>query len=313
MYLHKDSDAFTEIVQATADDMGIPEEYIDKDYFVSLLLKNIACESPNVIFKGGTSLSKCYGVINRFSEDIDITINLNSNATNREKEHEKRELIAAINRAIERLDMHLINTEKILSRRDFNKYEVEYSTIIGTGDILRSHLLIESYLTLKSFPFERRQVNNYILEYLKKEGQFDLIKQYDLDPFEINVQSIDRIFIDKIFAICDYHEHGVYTQNSRHFYDLHRIWENNTFVDEEFVKLFYEVAQERRKVEKRNISSKSGYPLKIVLNEILKKDYFKEDYDSITHYLLFEQINYNTVKKSLLEIVESGIFPDVVE
>ncbi|WP_062107598.1 nucleotidyl transferase AbiEii/AbiGii toxin family protein [Bacillus niameyensis] len=313
MYLHKDSDAFAEIVQATADDMGIPEEYMDKDYFVSLLLKNIARESPNVIFKGGTSLSKCYGVINRFSEDIDITLNLNSNATNREKEHEKRELITAINRAIKRLDMHLINPEKILSRRDFNRYEVEYSAIFGTGEILRSHLLIESYLTLKSFPFERRQVNNYILEYLKKEGQFDLIKQYELDPFEINVQSIERTFIDKIFAICDYHELGLYTQNSRHFYDLHRIWENSTFVDEELVILFYEVAHERRKVEKRNISSRSGYLLKSVLSDILEKDYFKEDYNSNTLYLLFEQVDYKTVKKSLLEILDRGIFPDVVE
>ncbi|MFZ3591769.1 nucleotidyl transferase AbiEii/AbiGii toxin family protein [Bacillus sp. DJP31] len=243
-----------EILKATADDKGIPEEYINKDYFVSLLLRNIAEESPNIVFKGGTSLSKCYGVINRFSEDIDLNLKVGSDATNREKSDLKNGII----RAIQVSEMELMNLDEIGSRKNSNKYEVEYTTVQGTRDNLKPHLLVESYLTLKSFPFERKVVNNYILEYLKKEDELSLIKQYDLDPFEINVQSIERTFIDKIFAICDYHERKQYTQNSRHLYDLHKIWENYKFTDEPFINLFYSVAL--------SVGNPiSMYPLKLVI------------------------------------------------
>lgn len=211
MYLHKDVELFTELIKVTSNDSGIPEEYIEKDYFVSLLLKNIVKEQPNIVFKGGTSLSKCYGLINRFSEDIDINLKIDFKATNRDKEALKNAII----RAIEISEMGLINPEEIRTRRDFNKYEVEYSTVQGTGDIIRPHLLVESYLSLKSFPCERKLVNNYILEFLIKENELELIKQYDLEPFEVDVQSLNRTFIDKLLAICDYHERGQYTQNSR--------------------------------------------------------------------------------------------------
>lgn len=309
MHLHKDKNIYQEIVHVTADEMGIPEEYVDKDYFVSLLLKKIIKESPNIIFKGGTSLSKCYGVINRFSEDIDITLSLTSNASNRDK----RDLKNAINSAIEKADMKLYNPKEIYTRRNFNKYEVEYDTTIGTGEILKPHLLIETYLFIKSFPFERKRVNNYILKYLKKEGYLDLIKQYELDSFYINVQSIERTFIDKVFIICDYHESGSYTQNSRHLYDLHKIWENSTFNYDELAELFYEVAVVRRKSNHINRSSVRDYPLRNTLRNILENDFYKDDYNSNTLYLLYDQVDYQVVKNTLFQILESGILPNVIK
>ena len=47
---------------------------IEKDYYVTMLLKNMARRLPFLVFKGGTSLSKCYQIIHRFSEDIDLTV-----------------------------------------------------------------------------------------------------------------------------------------------------------------------------------------------------------------------------------------------
>ena len=47
---------------------------IEKDYYVTLVLRELAKQVPNLLFKGGTSLSKCYKIIDRFSEDIDITL-----------------------------------------------------------------------------------------------------------------------------------------------------------------------------------------------------------------------------------------------
>ena len=47
-----------------------------KDYYVTVLLKLLAEKIPFIVFKGGTSLSKCHKVIRRFSEDIDLTIDV---------------------------------------------------------------------------------------------------------------------------------------------------------------------------------------------------------------------------------------------
>lgn len=309
MKLHKNNEALKEFIQATSINLGIPEEYVEKDYFVSLLLKNISLEHPNILFKGGTSLSKCYGIINRFSEDIDINIKLENKAT----EKEKRELKNSIIKAIDNSGMTLENRENIFTRRNFNQYEVTYNSNSEIGDILRPHLLVETYLTIRSFPFESKEVNNYIYQFLKQQDEIDLIKQFELEPYLINVQSLDRTFIDKIFAICDYHEKCSYTQNSRHFYDIHRIWSNYSFEPESFTRLFYDVAIERRKNPNVNHSCASGYNIVEKLHHILKNNHFEKDYQDNTIHLLFDEVDYNTVKSTLISILDSGLIPFIIE
>lgn len=74
MQLHHDVKLFFEgIINNTLEETGIEKEIIRKDYFVSLFLKSYLEYEPELVFKGGTSLSKCYDCIDRFSEDIDIT------------------------------------------------------------------------------------------------------------------------------------------------------------------------------------------------------------------------------------------------
>ena len=73
MYLHKDKDKFRDIVEQVANRTGRSTAVIEKDYYVTLILKLLSEKLNNCVFKGGTSLSKGFHVINRFSEDIDIT------------------------------------------------------------------------------------------------------------------------------------------------------------------------------------------------------------------------------------------------
>jgi hypothetical protein len=63
---------------ATANRLGTPLQNVEKDFWVSwvldLLFNGREAGEPRLLFKGGTSLSKAYGLISRFSEDIDITV-----------------------------------------------------------------------------------------------------------------------------------------------------------------------------------------------------------------------------------------------
>src|ERR1700741_4170729 len=76
MILHKSQNIFREAIEASAQHFGMRPIFIEKDYWVTYVLKNLSNSKyrNQVVFKGGTSLSKAYGCIKRFSEDIDLAI-----------------------------------------------------------------------------------------------------------------------------------------------------------------------------------------------------------------------------------------------
>ncbi|WP_414839205.1 nucleotidyl transferase AbiEii/AbiGii toxin family protein [Carnobacterium sp. TMP28] len=204
MRLHEDKEVFKEIISATAGTLNFEEFQIEKDYYVSLLLKKLVEVSPEIVFKGGTSLSKCYDVINRFSEDIDITIKIDKKVSNKERKKFKKDILKAINE----VDFELLN-EKVnppietRSRRDFNKYLVGYQREFIGGDYMVDHIIVETNVTYLAFPFEKIEVSNYITKYLLSNDEQWLIEKYQIEPFEMQVQKIERTFIDKLFAICN--------------------------------------------------------------------------------------------------------------
>ena len=74
VWLHDNKEEFRNAVLFAADQSRLPPAAVEKDYYVTIILKGLKERLPFIVFKGGTSLSKCYKVINRFSEDIDVTI-----------------------------------------------------------------------------------------------------------------------------------------------------------------------------------------------------------------------------------------------
>ena len=76
MNLHEHKNDFKELISIVAKHKNLPEAAIERDYYIVMLLSNLANSiySSLCVFKGGTSLSKCYpNSIERFSEDIDLT------------------------------------------------------------------------------------------------------------------------------------------------------------------------------------------------------------------------------------------------
>ena len=76
MKLHQNIPLFRDAVRVTAQQMNIPPEFVEKDYWVTNALFTIFNSEigRDTVFKGGTALSKCYGMIERFSEDIDLVV-----------------------------------------------------------------------------------------------------------------------------------------------------------------------------------------------------------------------------------------------
>jgi len=137
---------------------------------------------------------------------------------------------------------------------------------------------------------------------MKLRGYDKIIAECNLAPFKIRVQSLERTFIDKLFAIADYYLVNEKSEHSRHLYDLYKI-KNNIIFDNDFYELFNDVKNERKTHEKC-LSAMDNISLAEVLKEIVEKDYYKSDYEDITCNLLFEIVDYKTVKDSLTDIIE---------
>ena len=79
MKLHLDSDAFRVLIEQVSENTGYRQDVIEKDYYVSMLLQELAQfqrEGLPAYFKGGTALYKALHSVRRFSEDVDLSVDV---------------------------------------------------------------------------------------------------------------------------------------------------------------------------------------------------------------------------------------------
>ena len=312
MLLHHNKEDFEQIVQATADDLGLGSFQVEKDYYVSLFLKELQKMDNNIqiVFKGGTSLSKCYDVIDRFSEDIDLSVKFN---TEKITTSERRKLKTSIIEIIELLGMSFINPEEVRSRRDHNQYNVGYNNIFESDGNTVPYIIVETIVAYRPYPIREMEISNYITKYLKENSRTDLIKKYELSPFVMPIQTMERTFIDKLFAICDYHLEKEYNRYSRHIYDIHMIWNSGKLEKELMHTIIPDVIKDRQLFGKRNISCQPGAAPNEILKEIVAQRVYEADYNDITTKFIYKAVDYNISIESLNEIIDLKILPDQVK
>lgn len=303
MRLHEDKKRFMEAAAAASAAFAIEPAMIEKDYFITLFLQKAMERIPGLVFKGGTSLSKCYKLIDRFSEDIDLTLD-NEHFTQSKKRNSLRELIAVC----DELGFELLNREEVKQHThgNFNCYNVRYPVIFSSDDI-KTELKVEMTYIQKSYPQEQRQASSYIGEFFRQIGNPFIIEEYGLESFPVQVQSLERTLVDKVFAVCDYYLSGKTMGNSRHIYDISRLLTRVNIVDCRMKALVKNVRNER-KSNKTCLSAQEGADIPSLLKKIFSTKIFKQDYEERTLKLLTVPISYDDAIKSLEVIIESELF-----
>lgn len=299
--LHNDCELFEQLILRTSESLGIKAEIIEKDYYVTLFLKELVSVSPDIIFKGGTSLSKCYHLIDRFSEDIDLNIETETKPSESRRKHLKSSIVSVI----DKLGFTLTNPENVRSRRDYNRYIIDYPSVLGAS-YLKEMLIVETAVYQRAYPTVRKTAGSLIYDFLSANGFDDFIRQYSLEPFELNVQSAERTMIDKLYALADYYLAGTTAEHSRHIYDIYKLL-SVVEINDELKNLAVSVAEER-KPHSRSLSVQDGTDIKAVLREIVEKNIYESDYKIITESLLFEPVPYETAVEALNTVLESGLF-----
>ena len=299
-FLHKNKELFLQAINIVSNTENILPEIVEKDYYVTLILKFLSEKIPFIVFKGGTSLSKCHNIIKRFSEDIDIAID--TEITKSQKKNIKQSIIEVANF----LELEITNIDETRSRNNYNKYIFAYKSVLESENtFLKSGVILEtSYITI-SFPTERKEVSSFIGNMMKTESP-DFIETFGLSDFTMKSQCIERTFIDKVFALCDYYLQNKISSHSRHIYDIYKILPKINF-DENFYKLIFDV-REVRKISPICISSDEKYKISELLTQIIDEEIYKKDYQTITEKILEEEIDYETAITALKKIIEKDIF-----
>lgn len=300
MNLHKNPQEFYDTLLVLGDRLNTSPAIIEKDYYVTMFLEALSKRVPNLLFKGGTSLSKCHKIINRFSEDIDLTLDA-ENQTQGKKRNLKYEIIEVCNE----LGLKLINEADIRSRRDYNRYEIKYP-IHFEGAGIKQYLLVETVFMVKAYPDEIKEATSMIYDFWKEIGDEVAIEEYEMKPFEIRVQTLDRTLVDKVFALCDYAVSNNTTGYSRHIYDLYRLL-SIVVLDDKLKALVKEV-REDRKTHERCYTAQDKYDISSILKQIIDERIYYKDYEEITQKVLFDGTTYETSITALHKIIESGVF-----
>ena len=286
-----------EIIETVARELGKSEQMVEKDTIQSMFLYELAKSELPFVFKGGTSLSKAYNLIDRFSEDIDLSMNRRPTQSERVK---SKELIIDI---AENLGLVLSNPEDIKSRYDYNKYVFKYESLFS---VIPLEIIIETSYYQSVYPVDKHVVGSFV-------GRFCLDRNIILPvPFEaaevmMNVQSVERTFVDKVFAVCDYKIQNMQDRDSRHLYDICKFL-REVELNEELDKLI-DMVRDDRMQSKNNPSAQLDYYIPDMLKEIIRSRFYESDYKNVTQKLLYEDISYDyAIENGIAIIAESDVF-----
>lgn len=291
------SKEWKEIIETVAREIGRTELMVEKDTVQSMFLSELSKAELPFVFKGGTSLSKAYNMIDRFSEDIDLSMNRKPTESERKA---SKELVIQI---AESLGMTLGNPDKIRSRYDYNKYVFKYMSLFVSMPV---EIIIETSYYQTAYPVEKHEVGSFVGRFCEERG-IDLPIPFKAAKVYMNVQSIRRTFVDKVFAICDYRIQNMQDRDSRHLYDICKL-AGQLKLDEEMDALVDKVREDRM-LSQNNPSAQLEYIIPEMLKEIIESKFYESDYKNVTQKLLYEDIDYDyAVQNGIALVAQSDVF-----
>ena len=294
MLLSSNQTLFKTIITNASRDLHIAERYIEKDFYAISILKELVTRNNSFVFKGGTSLSVCQQIIDRFSEDIDISYEFERITVG-----QRRDIKQAFFDSIEAVSLKVDNPDDIRSRRIFNRYLCTYESEWNQED---NKVIVEWATQTPAFPIEEKTAQTIVGKYLESIGELEIVKQYELESFVVKTITKERTLVDKVFAICDYHISNQLYRQSRHIYDIYQLMKY-VKLDDNLINLFNKVKEYRINLD-TCYSAKENMIVSKLLFELVEKQTYLNDYNNLTLPLLYNHIRYEDCVPSILKMAE---------
>lgn len=311
-----------EILNQATEITGLPSAAIEKDWWVTLALyASFSLRYSNdIVFKGGTSLSKGWNLIERFSEDIDLAIDrklfgFDGDISKTQIKKLRRQSCEFISttflddltktltewKAID--ECKLIAQPVIDSDKDPQVIEIHYNSVIDTSEYLPQRVLIE--VTSRSLiePIEEIKINSILSECFPQQS-------FVTFPFTIPTVLPQRTFLEKVFLLHE--EFSQKTEKiridrlSRHLYDLEKLMDTEHGIEAlKNIDLYNNIVAHREKFNPlRGLDYSNHIPKKISIipPDTVMKDYEK-DYEAMMSFMIYgEPIKFDHFMKRILEL-----------
>ncbi|MGJ1365762.1 nucleotidyl transferase AbiEii/AbiGii toxin family protein [Sphingobacterium spiritivorum] len=241
MWINLTNEQKLQVLEQVENSIGLPAFVVEKDWWVCIILKAVfqSKYADSIIFKGGTSLSKAYNLIDRFSEDIDLIIDrhllgfdqLESKSQIKRLRrasggfiiHEFREeLINQLDQlGIDRKLFDIQYNDHIDDTSDPNTLEIYYQSVVPSENAyIQQRVLLEMGARSLTEPFETKSVISFLDHHYK-----------DLDftepSFDVQVVIPTRTFIEKVLLLHEEFSKPIdkirTDRLTRHLYDLDKI------------------------------------------------------------------------------------------
>lgn len=316
MKLHTNKELFKDAVIATAQKQGIKEIFVEKDYWVTLILKAVFENEigKETVFKGGTALSKCNSLIKRFSEDIDLVVLRNEEETGNQLKKKLKTISKCIENIVPETEIDGITNKKGMIRKTAHSYEKQFSGKFGQ---IRNFIVIESSWLGNYEPYEKGIVSSMIYEMMSQLGQQEIIEKYEMEPFEVNVLSLKRTICEKIMSLVrfSYSENPIeeLSNKIRHIYDIHILLKNreiNSFFNSEnFDRMLQRVGNDDIFSFKNNNEWLKEHPISALIFDRPKYTWeqLKNAYNSSFKELVYEELPTEDEILKTLEIISKRL------
>ena len=272
MRLHENPTLIRQSVEFTSQKLNILPIYIEKDYWVTYALHLIFQSGirEEAVFKGGTALSKCFGIIERFSEDIDLVVLRREEENPTQLKKKLKAVTSIVSEQLEEIEIEGITNKLGMIRKVAYNYKKEFNGAFGQ---VRDVIIVEATWLGRYEPFHKQEIASYIYEMMKDANQLDLAKEYGMLPFEVQVLHVNRTICEKIMSLVrfSYGENPLddLKKKIRHTYDIHQLLqveEVKEFLHSpEFDKMLVLVAQDDIESLKSNNEWLAHHPKEALL------------------------------------------------
>ena len=211
---------FDDLLAAAAQAKNLPAGIIEKDYYVVRVLKRLQEDlGGQFVLKGGTSLSKGWNLLERFSEDLDLLFRREDGASalsaselyRRMKNADK---CAAACLALSQDQIRSTGDRSAPHRDSEFAYPRRHTPVSGMGGTIK----LEMGARGGPNPSCPRPIRSFVTEHCEFTGNIGLAD--DLNSFDIECLDVTRTFVEKLFAVHAAFENNRALGRARHYYDL---------------------------------------------------------------------------------------------
>lgn len=294
LFLHQLPD-IKELFEITAEEKGILPILVEKDYWIMHTLWGLTQQGFSFELKGGTSLSKGFGIINRFSEDIDIHFHPNPEDNIKTgKNHNKDSHIQGRKNFFDRL-ANTLSIPNLTFERDpsFDDEEkmrnagiiAQYQALFSSLPDIKTGVLLEVGFD-QTTPNLHKTITSWVYEKAKALG-LDIIDNRAID---VKCYCPEYTFVEKLQTIStkyrNQQEKGTFPNNFlRHYYDVYQLLGSDRILNFIETKEYHIHKEKRfRTSDEQNLLKNEAFTFP---NESIKNLYAKKYQEKAALY--FEQ------------------------